>query len=643
MINRWSAVRGILFFVACVVGLRAAEARAGYIFVHSVAELFSIIVAATIFVLVWSSRQFEISGYLRVLGVMCLFAGGFDLLHMLAYQGMGVFPDTGANPATQLWMAARYLQSVSLLLAPLFVRRQPKVPWIMLAYALIASSLLAAIVGGRFPVCFIDGQGLTPFKLYSEYAICLILLASIALLWRQRRNFDPLVLRLLVAALLVSIASELAFTLYTDPYGMANFIGHYLKIVAFYLLYKAIVETALSKPFQLLFRELKEREAALQLAKQEAERANKTKDEFLATLSHELRTPLTPVLGAVSMLQGEAGLSQEMREDLAMIGRNVELQARLIDDLLDLTRISRGKLELCRRDVDVHAVLEGVFGICGSELNRKQIRFTAELEARNCFVRADPARLSQVFWNLLKNAVKFTPQLGTVTVRTSNPVKSPDHVRVEVTDNGIGIDPKNLARIFNAFEQGGQAITRQFGGLGLGLSICRALVQLHEGTISASSAGPNRGASFVVEIPAAAPAPATPLSQVDSPAEKRNVRILLVEDHADTARLTANVLRRLNHEVRTAASVQLALQAVDAHSFDLVISDLGLPDGSGLDLMRQLSQQYGLKGICLSGYGMDQDIRASRDAGFVQHLIKPVSVEHLQSAIEQVTAGHPGR
>jgi signal transduction histidine kinase/CheY-like chemotaxis protein len=375
----------------------------------------------------------------------------------------------------------------------------------------------------------------------------------------------------------------------------------------------------------------------------EAQRANAAKDQFLATLSHELRTPLAPVLAVVSALESDPRLRELIGGALAVIRRNVELEARLIDDLLDLTRIARGKLELHLQPADLRDALAHALQSCSAQEDAagKWIAVETELAATDHTVCVDEPRLTQVFWNLLKNAFKFTPDGGAVRVRTRS---EGDGIAVEISDNGIGIDAGLLPRIFDSFEQGERSITRRFGGLGLGLAISKALVDLHKGRIAVASGGAGQGATFTVWLPRAAPAPAAAAPSAadveDGPAERRqdrSLRILLVEDHMDTAAALADLLDIMGHQVVVAHDVSSGLAAaqvaLEGPGLDLVISDLGLPDGSGLDLMRELSARHRVRGIALSGYGTEKDIRASREAGFALHLTKPVDLERLRAAL----------
>jgi PAS domain S-box-containing protein len=362
--------------------------------------------------------------------------------------------------------------------------------------------------------------------------------------------------------------------------------------------------------------------AAERRARTSAEASDRAKDQFLAVLSHELRTPLMPVISAAGMLENDALATAHVRRLAAMIRKNAELEARLIDDLLDLTRVSQGKLALQLEPVDAHATVRDVLRACAAELECKKLHLELELAAAEHMVSADPARLQQVIWNLVKNAAKFSPAGSHLAIASANGAAG--RLTLTVADQGIGIEPELLPRIFNAFEQGGSDVTRRFGGLGLGLAISKAFIEAQGGTITATSAGPGCGATFAIDLPLAREAArAAPVAVAPEPAPGRC--ILLVEDHEDTALLLAELLKMHGYTVKVAGTVASALRLAESHAFDLVVSDLGLPDGTGLDLMRQLSMRHGVPGVALSGYGFDTDVRAARAAGFREHITKPVS------------------
>jgi PAS domain S-box-containing protein len=378
---------------------------------------------------------------------------------------------------------------------------------------------------------------------------------------------------------------------------------------------------------------------AEQQARSEAEAANQAKDRFLAVLSHELRTPLSPVVMAVTAMHEDPQLPPHLKDDIAMVRRNIELETTLIDDLLDVSRITTGKLRLHLQPVVIHRLLDDVLHDSSADVSAKQLRMEKRFAALESRVQGDPARLQQVFWNLLRNAIKFSQAEDVITVRTDNPL--PGVLRVEVSDTGAGIAPQMLPRIFNAFEQGDVGTTRQFGGLGLGLSISKALVEMHGGSIEAASEGAGRGCRFTIEFPTCAIAAdknvAPSLSHHAEP-RRTDLRVLLVEDHDDTARLLGRLLTVCGYSVRTAGSVASAVELVEAEPFDVLVSDIGLPDADGYELMRQVQSRCAMKGIALSGYGMEDDVRRSREAGFVEHVVKPVNVAHLSEIIRRVTA-----
>ncbi len=391
----------------------------------------------------------------------------------------------------------------------------------------------------------------------------------------------------------------------------------------------------------------------------ETEAASRAKDHFLATLSHELRTPLTPVLALVSVLQRDPRLPQDVQEDIATIARNIELESRLIDDLLDITRIVRGKLELKMETVDIRPIIEhAVKTCCAHEAAEKMIVCHEQLDDCCHIVRVDSARLTQVFWNVLKNAIKFTPVGGQTYLRSRHVNKDGQAwLAIEIEDTGIGIPPEQMPRIFGAFEQGGRSITRQYGGLGLGLAISRAIMESHGGTITAVSPGEGQGAVFTIWLPLSTEATATVEMPSVEPSKTGTrdfsglpgAHLLLVEDHADTAAVLARLLRRAGFHVTVATSIaqglaetEVAAKAVDAsgrfHPIQLVLSDLGLPDGNGTELMRELADRHRLRGIALSGFGMEDDVQGALEAGFARHHTKPLDFDVLLATIRELLA-----
>jgi signal transduction histidine kinase/CheY-like chemotaxis protein len=374
-------------------------------------------------------------------------------------------------------------------------------------------------------------------------------------------------------------------------------------------------------------------QAAIEQQKDAVEAANRTKDNFLAMLSHELRTPLTPVIAALDALQADPAHSEDSKSYLAMVRRNVELESQLIDDLLDLTRIAKDKLQLKFGPLDAHETISNVVEMCRPEADARNLSVRLNLRAGAHHVTGDAAKFQQIIWNLLKNAIKFTAENGEITVSSSNP--EPQSLAISVHDTGIGIESEIMERIFNPFEQGEHSFQRRYGGLGLGLAISKSLAQAHGGTLTAKSEGRDRGSTFVLTMKTVPP-PARTAKATTAPAEMRALRILLVDDHQDTCIALERLLVRRGHLVAATHNVRSAMEAAVRNRFDLLISDIALPDGTGTELMTWLRAISGIPGIAISGFGMNGDIEKSLEAGFAEHLVKPVKMERLEAAIDRV-------
>jgi CheY-like chemotaxis protein len=364
-------------------------------------------------------------------------------------------------------------------------------------------------------------------------------------------------------------------------------------------------------------------------------------------LSHELRTPLNPVLMVAGERAADVSLPVPVRADFDMIRTNIEHEARLIEDMLDLNLIARGKISLHEAALDLHCVLQSALDIVGSAAREKGLALTFERGSPRAAIRGDPARLKQIFLNLLNNAIKFTPAGGAVRVATRLHEKS--RILTEISDSGLGMTEDEIARAFEPFSQGQHASTgsaTSFGGLGLGLAIVRDLVTRHHGRVSARSPGRGRGATFSVILPLLGAETAAPATVPAAPqVSHKAVNILLAEDHAATRTALHRILSGRGHAVVSVGSKQEALQAAAEKFFDLVISDIGLPDGDGYTLFSELHAIHpGVRGIALSGFGMEADIRRSQAAGFALHLVKPVSMQKLDEAIRQLShAPSPGQ
>ena len=378
-------------------------------------------------------------------------------------------------------------------------------------------------------------------------------------------------------------------------------------------------------------------EEELHQQKSAVEAANRTKDHFLAMLSHELRTPASPVISTLQSLETEPAQTEDTKSALAMIRRNIELETQLIDDLLDFTRIARDKMQMRFAPIDTHLAISNVVEICRAEARSKRLAVHLSLQAGTPFVAADASKFQQIIWNLLKNAIKFTPEDGEIAISSSNP--APDVLTISVRDSGIGMESEVIQRIFDPFEQGNRSFESRFGGLGLGLAISKSLAQAHGGTLTAQSEGSDRGSTFTLSMQTLSPAEAPSVSsQRTSEASQHALKILLVDDHEDTCAALEKLLVRRGHLVAAAHTVRSAMEAAAHNNFDLLISDIALPDGTGIELMMQVRAISNIPGIAISGFGNNGDIERSLQAGFAEHLIKPIKLENLEAAIERSIA-----
>lgn len=406
--------------------------------------------------------------------------------------------------------------------------------------------------------------------------------------------------------------------------------------------------------------EQKRAEDAAYAAQAMAEAASKGKDHFLATLSHELRNPLNPVSLIAGEMLKDPSLDESSLKAWQLVQRNVAIQATLIDDLLDLSRITQGKMELHYLEIDAHQILRDAVETTRSAFEAKQITLKLSLDAKSAHVWGDLVRLQQVLWNLLSNAAKFTPGGGTVTLTSSNP--GAESLEISVRDTGIGMSADELERVFRPFEQGDHSndVIRSRGGLGLGLAITRQLLEMHAGSVRAESTGKGHGSAFTVSIPLTSSGlrpEASFVSQLrlakshetegraKSTTPTKPLKLLVVDDDASSRDTLARLLERRGHNVFTAGSLEEAREVASRESFEVLLADLGLPDGSGHELMielrRDASRTTPLYGIAISGYGMAEDIAASRQAGFSAHIVKPISLDILDAELKRLGAVIP--
>lgn len=381
---------------------------------------------------------------------------------------------------------------------------------------------------------------------------------------------------------------------------------------------------------QLLYRE--------QAAREAAERANRIKDEFLAILSHELRSPLNPILGWAKLLQTKKLDPEKTARALETIERNAKLQTQLIDDLLDIAKILRGKLKIEPASVDPAFVVEAAIETVQAAADAKAIRIQTDLPDIGP-IQGDGARIQQIVWNLLTNAIKFTPERGQITIQLAQVDR---WAQLKVTDTGQGIRPEFLPHIFESFRQADTSITRQFGGLGLGLAIVRYLAEAHGGTVSADSPGEGKGATFTVSLPLLNQRPSPrKMPALLSQTDLTGVRVIAVDDNPDGLALLTLLLSEYGAEViglESAAEVLSTLASFQPHA---LVSDIGMPGMDGYELLRQIRalppEQGGqVPAIALTAYVREEDSQKALDSGFQQHLSKPIEPDAIARAVAQL-------
>ena len=479
-----------------------------YLLFHTLAELASISVAWAVFMLVWNTRNYNENNLLVLLGIAFLSIGLLDLLHTLAYKGMNIFKEYDADLPTQLWIASRYLQSISFLVLPFIALKKYAYNTFLLVYAIIITVLLLSIFQWDiFPACYIEGQGLTTFKIFSEYLISIILLVSILVLFRKRESFNQKIFRYLIASIVLTIISELCFTFYVDVYGILNLTGHFFKIIAFYYVYKAIIETGIQQPFNLLFldlnrtnellqNELRERnivEEKLRLTINELNRSNEELEQFAYIASHDLKEPLRMVTSYTQLLakKYKGKLDSTADEFINYTVDGAARMQRLIQDLLEYSRVNSNEIQYQEES------LEALLAIVKNNLQ-------VSINENNAKINNDPlpsvicnkTQIIQLFQNLISNSLKFKSDKNPEINISAN--SADEEFIISINDNGIGIDPAFADKIFVIFKR--LHNSDEYPGTGIGLAISKKIVENHKGRIWVKSES-GKGSTFYFTIP----------------------------------------------------------------------------------------------------------------------------------------------
>lgn len=536
-----AVIKNIIVLLAVAVSLVALYVLSGhnYLLFHGLVEIFGIVIAFAIFVIAWNSRYIIDNHYLQFVGISFLFVAGFSLLHTLAYKGMGVFPEVGANLATQLWIVTRYLLSFSLFMPLLFISRRFKAGIIFAVYFLIAIFLAVSIFyWNNFPVAYIDDAGLTLFKVASEYIITAVFLMTAGLLVLKRQEFSSSVFRLLVGALATAAAAELAFTLYVDVYGIANMVGHLLNVVSFYLIYRALIETGFAKPYELLFFYLKQSEVTLtnradelmrvnqkleheiverkqveemlqqaqaklqdyaqNLEQLVEERTKQLKDkermaaigEIAGMVGHDLRNPLQAVSCEIYLTKNQlsmlpsSGQKTKLQASIEAIEEQTGYMGKIVSDLQTFVK----PVQAQKQAVNLKQLFVGVLDqVVIPENIQSNLQIKGALT-----ITADPYLLKRVLINLVTNAVQAMPEGGELTIKAQD--NAAGQTLIVVKDTGVGIPKEVKSKIFTPL------FTTKAKGQGFGLAACKRIVESQGGTITFESEA-DKGTKFIITLP----------------------------------------------------------------------------------------------------------------------------------------------
>lgn len=498
-ISRKFEIANLILLNGTLFCLLFGLSRLNYLLFHIIAEMISIVIACVVFVIAWNGSRFLKNQYLLIVGLAYLFIGGLDLLHTLSYKGMNVFPDY-AYHANQLWIAARFMESITLLIGFWFLFRNVSLnKYLILGVYLFWFVLMVCsiLIWKNFPECYIEGQGQTRFKIYAEYLICLIILASGLVLFKSRDRFAKDVFFLLLWSLMCSIVAELLFTFYISNFGISNLFGHFAKLISFGLIYKAIILTGFNEPYRLIFKELSDNQQLLQEQAAELRELNRSKDKFFSIIAHDLRGPISSITGLSGLLlqYQEKWSVKKVRETVETLKSTTTSLMNLLENLLQWSRIQSGAISSNPQKNDISKIVQNSIDIVRSSALQKNIKINCSVEQAKVMV--DSTMLTSVIQNILTNAIKFSYKGGVIDITSST---EDEKVSLLITDYGLGIEEKVLKNILKIENQEVRLGTAGEKGTGLGLLLCNEFMRLNDGWVSIRSQV-DQGTTITVSMP----------------------------------------------------------------------------------------------------------------------------------------------
>lgn len=506
--------------IIIIITFLTITANYNYLLFHVFIELFAIVIAFSLFTITWNSRHLIHNKYLIIVGISALFIGILDTFHTLTYKGMNII-DSPIFFANQFWIGTRFLESTTLLAGFAFINYKKKINTylLLIIYSFVSLIIVLSILYFKvFPTCYITGVGQTTFKIVSEYIIMAILVAAIITLYKNKKHFEPYVYKLLFASMIFAVISEFSFTLYISNYGISNQIGHYAKLITFFLIYKANIQTGFIKPAQTIFKdlkgsedkykklyteyknqgiELKKRNEEYQRINKELHESNATKDKFFSIIAHDLKNPFNSILGLTGILKNNSELysPDKTKKIIEALDNSANNAYKLLENLLQWSRSQLNRIDFSPETQNLFTVVEEIISIYSSEADRKTLTVENSINT-DTTIYADINMLNTIIRNLLSNAIKFTPENGKINLKAE---KMNQQTILKITDTGIGI-PKNKIEIL--FEPGSKVSTlgtNKESGTGLGLIICKEFMTKHKGEISVDSN--ETGTSFSLSFP----------------------------------------------------------------------------------------------------------------------------------------------
>jgi signal transduction histidine kinase/ActR/RegA family two-component response regulator len=620
-----------------------------YLLFHSIVEGYSTVIAFGIFIYGWNARKYVEKGFVIFLGIGYLFVGMLDFLHFLAYQGMGVFSADGPNLSTQLWVASRYLESLAILASFIFINRRISSYGVFVSFAIITTLILGSIFYWQiFPLCYANDIGLTDFKIFSEYAVCLGLLISLYLMHKNRKKLDPQVHDLICWSIILTILAELAFSHYIGVYGLVNMAGHLIKIVSYYLIYKAIVYTGIIRPLDLIFRELKEKDLQLKEDLSTIIALEKDRAIILSMLVHDMKTPLISIKGFSNLLLKKADLlsNDKSRDYIDVIYRQSEQLEKLVHDFLISCKSGDSKLALNLEPCNLNEILNEVAASFMERCQPAEKQIHLNLPQAPTSASIDKTRFHRAISNLLDNAIRFSPEKGIIFLDLN--IFENEFV-IKVQDQGPGIPDSELSKLFTPFFRGtGQ---QDANGYGLGLAGVKTIVESHGGSISAGNAE-SGGAVFTMVFPLIdEESSAIPNAQGDFKADaefapqRASKLILVVEDNPTNRMMAKAVLGKIGYSAHGASGGKEALEALAKEHFDLVLMDLRMPGMDGFETAKAirghnsqvLNRKVPIWALTANANSEERD--KALQAGMNEYLTKPIDPQTMAQALDHLLLG----